>query len=39
MITSRNQVNKDKHYGLSRYWIGRLLDSYLQTYLNNLAMK
>jgi len=39
MITSRNQVKNDKHYGLNRYQVGRLLDFYLQTYLNNLAMK
>ena len=25
--------------GLNRYWIGRLLDSYLQTYWNNLAVQ
>jgi len=31
-------IDRNKR-GLNRYQIGRLLDSYLQAYLNNLATK
>ena len=36
-FTSSNQINCRNKSGLNRYLVGRLLDFYLQTYLNNLA--